>query len=247
MVPSERLRRLSTEEADANEYVAVIAAEPREFADLVKRLPAERLRWPVQFAARCGQVIMVANGPGPRLAGRAVSEVMKRVKVRAIVSTGFCGALSPTLGVGDIIVADSVLDPASGFRFRAEQPPGEKQMQAISGPIVSLDRVAVTAGEKDRLRRTGAVAVDMETAVLAVRAREACIPLYCVRAVSDSAGESLAMDFNQYRDREGRFSRWRIAAAALLAPRSIPALRRFDRNCRLAAGRLGEFLADCRF
>jgi adenosylhomocysteine nucleosidase len=149
--------------------------------------------------------------------------------------------------VGDIIVADSVFDPASGSRFQAEQPTAETGVRAIHGPVLSLDRVAVTAGEKDRLRMTGAVAVDMETAVVAARAREARIPFYCVRVVSDGAGESLAMDFNQYRDREGRFSRWRIAAAALRAPRSIPALRRLDRNCRLAAGRLGEFLADCRF
>ena len=73
--------------------------------------------------------------------------------------------------------------------------------------------------------------------------REWGVPFRCIRVVSDTAAEDMPLDFNLYRDADGRFSR-----AASRWPRSrrpftaIPALLRLDRNCRIAAEKLGEFL-----
>ena len=69
-----------------------------------------------------------------------------------------------------------------------------------------------------------------------------------VKVVSDAANEDLPLDFNQFRDPDGRFQARRIAATALLHPFStMPALLRLDRNCRRASENLGEFFADCEF
>ncbi len=55
----------------------------------------------------------------------------------------------------------------------------------------------------------------------------------------------MPLDFNRYRDADGRFSRTRIALAAMLHPFSVmPRLTRLDRNCRVAAEALGEFFAN---
>jgi adenosylhomocysteine nucleosidase len=107
--------------------------------------------------------------------------------------------------------------------------------------------VAVTAAEKRDLRdRTGAIAVEMESAAVAAKAREWGVPFRCIKVVSDTAREDMPLDFNRYRDAAGRFSRGRIALAALGHPFSaIPGLLQLDRNCRKAAEKLGEFLADC--
>jgi adenosylhomocysteine nucleosidase len=185
-----------------------------------------------------GQWILVANGPGPKLAGAAVNDRLreqgfeKQRRVEGIVSTGFCGALDPGLNVGDIVVSgDGVASPRSFVR----------------GEILSLDRVAVTAAEKRDLReRTGAIAIEMESAAVAAKAREWGVPFRCIKAVSDTAAEDMPLDFNLYRDSAGRFSRSRIALAAMRRPfTAIPALLRLDRNCRRAAEKLGEFFADC--
>jgi adenosylhomocysteine nucleosidase len=174
-----------------------------------------------------GRWEFLANGPGP-LAAQALGE--KR-NVDGIVSTGFCGALDPMLRIGDIVVSGQVTSPRPFVR----------------GEILSVDRVAVTAVEKRALReRTGAAAVEMEAAAVEAKARGWGVPFRCVKVVSDVAAENLPLDFNLYRDAEGRFSRGRIALAAMARPFSVmPGLLRLDRNCRAAAERLGEFFADC--
>ena len=90
--------------------------------------------------------------------------------------------------------------------------------------------------------------MEMEAAGVAARASEKGIPFFCVRSVSDTAAEDLVLDFNTYRDREGRFSRLRVAGAALRRPWSlIPGLLRLNRNSLAASESLGDFLVDCRF
>lgn len=169
--------------------------------------------------------MMIVSGPGAAAVERALQ---RRVDVEGLISTGFCGALDPQLRVGDIV--------------DWSQEPG------VRPQIVSSDRVIVTAQEKRKLReRTGARAVDMESEAIAKKAAEWGVPFRAIRAVSDTAEEDMPLDFNLYRDAHGKFSRARIALAALGRPfTAVPALLRLDRNCKLAAERLGEYFADCR-
>lgn len=185
--------------------------------------------------------LFVANGPGPALAAAAAAEALeKKRNVSAFISTGFCGALDAALRCGDIFIADAINGEPAG-RPQAPRP-------FAAGALVSQDRVACAVDEKQRLRQTGALAVEMEAAGVARVARDAGIPFYCVRVVSDLAGEALPLDFNRMRNAAGRFSRSRILLAACRHPgRIFPELMRFDRNCKSAAMALGDFLADCRF
>lgn len=117
----------------------------------------------------------------------------------------------------------------------------------MRGDVASVDRVAITARDKCDLRAsTGAAVVEMESAAVAKKAQEWNVPFGCVRVVSDAAEADLPLDFNRYRDADGRFERTRIALAALGRPFTVlPGLVRLDRDCRKAAERLGEFLANC--
>jgi hypothetical protein len=88
----------------------------------------------------------------------------------------------------------------------------------------------------------------MEAAGVAMKALEFGVPFYCVRSVTDLAGESLAFDFNAVLRPDGRFDTMQIIAASCRRPRSLlPELLRLRRRCQTAAHTLGEFLADCRF
>jgi nucleoside phosphorylase len=218
-----------------------VAAERREFDGIVRLLTGvRRMRAAIDYLAE-GQwegrrVVLAANGPGPRLAREAVAAAGE---VGAWVSTGYCGALDARLSVGDILVATVV------NCWTAAVP--DCPARFLRGPIVSQDRVVGTAWEKRELAATGAVAVEMEAAGVAAAAHEQGVPFYCIRVVTDGANEDMPMDFNRYRRPDGRFSRGRIALAAMGRPKALASLIRFGRRCEKAAIQLGEGLAGCRF
>ena len=87
----------------------------------------------------------------------------------------------------------------------------------------------------------------MEAAAVAQKAQEYNLPFYCIRVVTDTADESLPLDFNRMRDSDGRFSRSKIVAAAFRKPMVFPKLLKFNKRCKAAADALGDFIADTRF
>jgi len=228
----------------------VVAAEPRELRGIASRCRGTaRLDWPLWFA-RAGELngnrlAMVANGPGPELAARAVAVALERSRPEAVISTGYCGALDGALAAGEVFVAARV--EAGGTGFEAVVPAAAGRGWK-TGTLATLGRVIGSAAEKGRLRQSGAAAVDMEAGAVALAAQRAGLPFYCIRAVLDRAEEEFELDFNSLRGPDGRFSRLRIVRAALARPFArVPELVRIDRRGRLATQALGDFLADCVF
>lgn len=213
----------------------MVAADPIEFAGLLRRVEEAG---PVSFGrqARLGdrRLWMVAGGAGARLAARAAASAPRPDRV---LSIGFCGALDPALHAGDVFVATRVM----ALDENAEFPALPVAAPSASGPLASVDRVVQTAGEKRRLRCCGAKAVEMEAAAVARQALQWGVPFSCVRAVSDEAEESFAIDFNAARRPDGSLSRPAILAAGLRHPCE---LLRLYRRARLASRALGDFLAD---
>jgi adenosylhomocysteine nucleosidase len=192
------------------------------------------------------RLVLVANGAGAALAGEACEVAWAKAKAAALISTGFCGALDPALGPGEVFVASTVEAPASGLRFEARAP--ECGAPHASGRLISLDHVVGSAQERRSLRALGASAVEMEAAAVGQRARAWGASFYCIRGVTDLAEEEFRLDFNAARDRDGRLSDARVCWAAARRPLVLaPEVFRLFRRSRLAARALGDFLAECRF
>jgi len=244
--------------------LAFVAAEAREFSGLLRKAErVSKLDWPVDFARRVWlngrAAVLVANGPGPKLAGEAVEIAKGREELTGLVSTGFCGALDPALKALDIFVATEILSPAAvrqailpaagipaGLDHAGSKAGGRQE--CLPHKLLSIDRVAATASEKSELHATtGAAAIEMEAAAVAEKARAYNLPFYCIRVVTDTAKESFPLDFNHMRDASGRFSRTKIVAAALRRPNVFPKLIELNKRCKLAAEALGDFIADTRF
>ncbi len=194
-------------------------------------------------------MILVANGPGPRLAGQAVDAVRAvdaaeaaedKESMDGLISVGFCGGLAPSLRVGDIFVATEVTSVSAAAAPSSSRP-------FKTGKLLSIDRVVSTSAEKAALA-SNADAVEMEAAAVAARAIEWNVPFYAVRVVTDTFEESFPLDFNQMRGAAGRFSRVKIVGAALRQPaKVIPELMKLNQRTKRAAQALGDFLADARF
>ena len=229
--------------------LAFVAAERREFDGVLRKAArVAKLDWPLRFACMAwlkGEtVLLVADGPGPKLAGRAVQMVRNLEELRGIVSTGYCGALNPALELCDIFVATEIVGVAQTLSV----PRSHSSKHPRTGKLLSIDHVVSTSAERAELHRTGADAVEMEAAVVAEKAAEWKVPFYCIRVVTDTVAEDFPLDFNQMRDPDGRFSRTRILRAALRRPGSVlPELLKVNTRCKDASQALGDFLVDAIF
>ncbi len=234
--------------------VLFVAADPMEFRGLLARAAGvQPANFAVDFArsARIGScdALLVANGAGWKRAAAAV-EAAERFAPEAIVSTGFCGALDERLKVADVLVGTGihVLQSDRGSTAVPQSPAMLRPQAALAGVIASIDHVAQTAGEKRLLRQSGASAVEMEAAAVAESAAKRGVPFYCVRAVTDLAGETLANDFNRALRSDGHFDTMIILRGALRRPAlRVPELFRLRSRCVRAAEALGEFFVGCRF
>jgi 4-hydroxy-3-methylbut-2-enyl diphosphate reductase len=114
------------------------------------------------------------------------------VAADTVCIAGFCGAASPELAPGDVVLATEVRSD-DGVRSCAASPLLEEPLQRLglrvtTGPIYSTAHVAGPA-ERERLRGSGVLAVDMESYWLAEAADGT--PVAVVRVIVDRAGRRL--------------------------------------------------------
>jgi adenosylhomocysteine nucleosidase len=211
-------------------FVASEAAELKPLALHLENL--RKLPWPLDYSyegiANGQRFILAAHGAGPKLAERATEVAIRAVsgakqsssQLEAVVSTGYAGALDPKLQIGDIVVATQVLDSQTQEIYLCAPLQSRDREGALSlanlngffsGIVLSQNRIATNIEEKGQLfRQTGACCVEMEAAGVALRAKRAGLPFYCIKVVSDTANESFALDFNKMRTSEGRLARGKI-------------------------------------
>ena len=229
--------------------ILIVAADRMEFPGILRHVTEVKpTTLPVAWSrsARLGnhQLVLVANGAGAPRAAAAVEAALQAFPAEAIVSTGFCGALAPDLQIADIVVGSAI---SAGSRTFPVLYPTCSQLHQI-GVVCSIDHVAQTAAEKRELRSGGGSVVEMEAAGVADRAAARGVPLYCIRVVTDLAGEDMANDFNRALRPDGHFATMSILRDTLRSPLvRLPELLRLRNRCIRAAHVLGDFIADCRF
>ena len=190
------------------------------------------------------ELLLVANGAGSRRAAAAADAAADFFQPDAVISTGFCGALDPQLALSDVVVATAVVSADRTY----EALPVSSTAAHHAGVVYSIDHVAQTAEEKRRLRAGGAMVVEMEAAGVAARAQARGLPFYCIRVVTDLAGETMVNDFNAALRTDGHFDTMVILRGTLRRPLArLPELCRLWRRSVRAAHVLGAFFADCRF
>jgi adenosylhomocysteine nucleosidase len=229
----------------------VVASDRMEFTGLLSRAAVEetprlRLDWARWVRLGEHQALLAANGVGAERAAAAVDAALEAFDAEAVVSAGFCGALDPALAVADIVAGTCILTWRTLQRAALAVVPAGGAVHC--GTICSLDHVARTAAEKRMLFTAGAIAVEMEAAGVAQRAQERGLPCYCIRTVTDLAGETMANDFNAALRSDGHFDTMKLLGKLFGSPWDrLPELVRLRRRCALASHTLGDFIADCRF
>lgn len=155
---------------------------------------------------------------------------------RFVLSAGFSGSLQSGQQVGDLILATEVVDQAQQ-RWPTRCPNEWTEAACSQGRLVSVPELVADPRDKQRLgEQFDALAVDMETAVLARMCSEAGIPLVCLRVISDDLNTPLSPHLVDLL-RRGRGFPPRLAWTVLRHPTSIGELFRLAGKTRLAARR----------
>jgi adenosylhomocysteine nucleosidase len=235
--------------------VALFAATRWELAALRRALPVDRQEdiggVRCLIGERDGQAYwLIRTGVGPEAAKAAASVVLSRQPMVLAISTGFAGALMP-VAIGDLIIGTSASSAAYDGSWKAgadavicdrvvqsfvQSVAAEVGLAAQIGSIVSVSEIVYRGEDKQTLGRlTGAAALDMESAALALVAHQRAVPFMVVRTVSDLVGEDLPLDFNLFL----RPSGWLSGIKELIKrPSSLVGLNRLRQQSRLAADNL---------
>lgn len=234
--------------------VAILAASRRELAparEALEEIQRGRLGSFRHEMGRAGRVEahLIETGMGPESAFAAAQAALSELVVDAVVTTGYAGALGPA-GVGELILGTEILNwtkDHSQARFRtdpvlmaiAREAVGRARAAWSQGAVVTVENVVWRAVEKHALGKvSGAIAVDMESATIALAAATVGVPFLLVRAVSDRADEDLPMDFNLWCTPWGRV---RGITQLLTRPRILRSLLQMKRHVEQGSQILGRF------
>jgi hopanoid-associated phosphorylase len=162
----------------------------------------------------------------------------------AVVSLGIAGALAPSLQPGDWVVASRVV------AHDGEWPTDAKWAAALlralpapsSGAILGSGSMLLKAADKlGAGRRTGALAVDMESHVAARVARQLGLPFAAARVVSDCADDDLPPAVTVGMRPDGAMALSPVLLSLAGNPLQLPALIRTGRHAERAFRALGDF------
>ena len=163
-------------------------------------------------------------------AASAAAQTLVESGVEALAMYGVAGALDPELVSGALLCPREVLDQ-NGERY-ATDAGWRRRLGAGLGNLVLRDEALLTVSaplltpqsKADARRDYKAAAVDMESAAVADVARALGLPFLALRAVADSAQDSIPLPLAGAIDSWGRAQALNMAAALLLHPTLIPRL-----------------------
>jgi adenosylhomocysteine nucleosidase len=144
--------------------------------------------------ARAAGFQVIVGAGDPRRTAELVELAAKRAKF--LISFGVAGGLAPHLRPGQVILSAEVIgDDRRWFpnqRFHREVGGLARRIGALEGPVLGSSDILSTEEDKIRAwRNTGALAVDLESAIVARTAEAAGIPFLVLRTVADSAARAL--------------------------------------------------------
>ena len=178
------------------------------------------LKAEARIAQRLGADIEIGGGDAEGAAAATVRLIARGA--RSLLSFGLAGGLDPTLAPGALLVPDVVLSADGHW---PTHPPLSAELGRIGGAMFSGGAVIASAAAKRALfERTGAAAVDLESAAVAEQAARHAIPFAVLRAICDPAGRSLPQAALLALDGQGGIGVWRVTRSALGHPRELPSL-----------------------
>lgn len=193
-----------------------------------------------RIVRRVGLTAVASGGIAER--AHAFAEACLAEGADALVSFGIAGALAPHLSAGALLLPRCVVDEA-GTRYRVDEAWRSRVaamlvaagMPAEEDDILGAAEAVASAVHKAALfQKTRAIAVDLESHIVARVATHAARPFLVLRAVADPASRALPPAAVNGIDEKGAPALGRVLASVLRDPRQISALLQLALDTRKA-------------
>jgi hopanoid-associated phosphorylase len=189
-----------------------------------------------KIARRAGFAAVVGAGDHRRTVA-VVEEAASQAQ--CLVSFGIAGGLKPGLRAGDIVLSTDVIDDdrrwlsSDNLRSRISGLVGE--LDASEGPVLGARMPLATKRDKRRAwRETGAIAVDLESVVVARAAAALGIPFVVLRAIADPLARELPPAALVPLDADGTPALSQVLASLVRRPGQLSTLWGVAREARQA-------------
>ncbi len=193
-----------------------------------------------KIARRAGLSAVVGAGDHRRTV-KVVEEAASAAE--CLVSFGIAGALKPGLKPGDIILSTEVVGEDRRWLSSDNLQPWiaelAREIGATEGPVLGAQTVLATKADKRRAwEQTGAIAVDLESVVVARASAALGIPFVVLRAIADPASRELPPAALVPLDGDGRPALGQVLASIMRRPQQLPTLFAVAREARQALAAL---------
>jgi adenosylhomocysteine nucleosidase len=219
--------------------IAITFALATESLDLRRRL--RELRQDVDFTTgKIGDraITILHTGVGTKNCAERMETLLHKARPRIVVSSGFAGAIDPSLKVGDLIIAGNFSDRRSGET--AEKVLAERSARTVN-LFTSASIIDSGVERAEVARSSNAAAVDMETATIVKVCHAHGAPVLSLRAISDSPEQPFPAPPNVLFDIELQRTNYsRLLAYLLKHPGSISQLARFGREINRVRAKLTD-------
>lgn len=198
--------------------------------------------------AALSELVLLETGEGVVNAERHLEAWLEQGTARAVLSIGFAGALSSSLQIGDLVIANDIRDSKGSPDGMLLSAGGQVQMDApVRFGVALTSHEILWQAESKRALASSLGAneigfVDMESTAIAGVCGRRGVPFLIVRSITDQLDEDLPLDFNQYRDSDGRVDRRKVVNAAFLRPAAFKGLFELRKRSKLCAERMAEFV-----
>ncbi len=193
-----------------------------------------------RIARAAGFLAIVGAGDRDRTALLVESAARE---TNCLVSFGIAGGLAPHLRAGDVVISTEVLSDDGRWQaeesFRARVAELAAGIGATEGLVLGTSRIMASTEEKRRTWvETGALAVDLESDVVARIAASTGIPFLVVRTIADSAYRALPPAALIPLAKNGTPKLAHVLASVLRRPRQVGALCGLARETQAALAAL---------
>jgi len=192
----------------------------------------------------------VVSGVGMQKAQWATAEILKDFQVEFLLVLGFAGSLSPQLGIGDLVICETMrCEEAVDRSYRSDAGMIEMASKIEAGQsrriwikdCLTVNRVLSTPHQKQEISKSwNTDIVEMENFWIAEHVSRSGVRFLAVRAISDGTQDTLP-EFINMLNAEGKMPVKSGLQHFAAHPHEIKFLPRLYQNARLARKSLVDF------